>query len=496
MISRRHFLQQVGTWTTMLSMGHAAAQTASDYKALVCVFLAGGNDAYNTVLPTDSTSWSAYNAVRNQQPSPISLLQPYAAADLSKAVGSPEWLGGVLPLSGRIPSGRSVGLHPRLKRLQGLFNTERRLAVVSNVGPLIEPLSKDQYSRATGRVPKKLFSHNDQQNTWQALAPEGATLGWGGLLVDAFVPSDQNPGLFGAISVSGNAVWLAGQKVKPYQMGSGGAVVMGGGGTLFGSSAVASALKRIASNGMTGPSAVGAARAGHVLMADLGTIAQRSIDAEAHISAALQAVPATDVRVGPDTRLKYSNLYGVQTDNNLAKQLQAVARTIGARSTLGAGRQVFFVQLGGFDTHDNQNFNHADLMARLDHALAYFDETLAALGVRNMVTTFTASDFGRTFTSNGDGTDHGWGGHHFVLGGAVNGGAVYGSLPTLAPKNTSNNNFDGSADQIGNGALLPTTSVDQYAATLGKWFGLSDSQLNNVFPNLRNFSTRYLSFVG
>jgi uncharacterized protein (DUF1501 family) len=165
-----------------------------------------------------------------------------------------------------------------------------------------------------------------------------------------------------------------------------------------------------------------------------------------------------------------------------------VARTIAARGGLGMKRQVFFVNLYGFDTHDNQNKNHADLMARLDHALKYFDATLTRLVVNQQVTTFTASDFGRSFTSNGDGSDHGWGGHHLIMGGAVKGGDIYGAFPTLAAKNSHNNNFDGSPDQLTNGVLLPRVSIEQYGATLGRWFGLNDGQLGDVFPNLSNFS--------
>ena len=188
---------------------------------------------------------------------------------------------------------------------------------------------------------------------------------------------------------------------------------------------------------------------------------------------------------------------GTTAANPLAQQLQIVARMIEAAGNAGIGarRQVFFVSLGGFDSHDLQNRNHADLMARLGHAMAYFDTTLGALGLRNSVTAFTASDFGRTFTSNGDGTDHGWGAHHFVMGGAVRGGDLYGTFPVLGPKNANNNNFDASPDQLGNGALLPTTSVDQFGATLARWFGVADTDLGQVFPNLGNFSGRNLGFM-
>jgi uncharacterized protein (DUF1501 family) len=223
----------------------------------------------------------------------------------------------------------------------------------------------------------------------------------------------------------------------------------------------------------------------------------------------LVARPPSDVRFGTpaanynannDPKLQYINpTNGANTFNSLAQQLQMVARMIDAsRNTdIGARRQVFFVSMGGFDTHDQQNANHAQLMARLAHAMRYFDNALEAIGERNNVTTFTASDFGRTFTSNGDGTDHGWGAHHFVMGGAVRGGDLYGTFPVYGTKNVNNNNFDSSPDQIGNGSLLPTTSVDQLGATLGRWFGLSDGQLQDIFPNLNqwNASQRNLGFM-
>ena len=201
-----------------------------------------------------------------------------------------------------------------------------------------------------------------------------------------------------------------------------------------------------------------------------------------------------------DPKLRYDNpLTGATAANNLAQQFQVVARLIdaGLRGTSGCNRQVFFVSMGGFDTHDFQNRNQADLMARLAHAMSYFDDTLGNLNARAQVTTFTASDFGRTFTSNGDGTDHGWGSHHFVMGGAVRGGQTYGRVPLLAVKNTNNNNFDGSPDQLGNGSLLPQISVDQLGNTLGRWLGLSDAALLDIFPNLANFDpgVRNLGFL-
>ena len=385
--------------------------------------------------------------------------------------------------------------------LQTLFNTDRRLAILPNIGPLILPTNKAQYGTTAHPKPASLFSHNDQQNTWQSLGPEGTTRGWGGRMGDMLAAQNSRTA-FTAVSASGNAVWLAGQTVRQYQVSVNGAIRMGAdsNGNLYGNPNVAAALQRIAAS----------SRGSHVFEADMAAVGASSIGAETVLRDALR--PASDAAFGTptaagvgysannDVKLKYDNpLTGATAANGLAQQLQVVARMVdaGIRGATGVKRQVFFVSMGGFDSHDLQNRNNADLMARLSHALQYFDTALGNLGARNSVTTFTASDFGRTFTSNGDGTDHGWGSHHFVLGGAVRGGDLYGRFPTLALKNSNNNNFDGSPDQLGNGALLPGTSVDQLGSTLARWFGLSDVQIADVFPNLANFSVggRNLGFM-
>lgn len=305
--------------------------------------------------------------------------------------------------------------------------------------------------------------------------------------------------VFTAVSASGSAVWLSGTQVRQYQVSTNGAIRMGvdSGGRVYGSTSVGTAMKRIVAR--TG--------AAHVFERDLAAVAQRSLDAEAALASALK--PASDPLFGTpptsgnynastDPRLMYANpLTGANAANPVAQQLQLVARMIDAagNAAVGASRQVFFVSVGGFDTHDNQNRGQADLMARLAHGLSYFDTTLGLMGARSRVTAFTASDFGRTFTSNGDGTDHGWGSHHFVMGGAVDGGKLYGTFPVLGTKNANNNNFDSSPDQLGNGALLPSTAVDQMGATLGRWFGANESQLQDVFPNLTQFASSKLGFM-
>jgi uncharacterized protein (DUF1501 family) len=507
--SRRLFLRHAGALSTTLgsavaplalnlsAMGSAAAQSASDYKALVCIFLFGGNDSINMVLPTDTDSWTNYTTVRNQAPDSIALLAPGAAANAGAAAGSPARLGGVLPINPARSQGRTFALHPMMGTLQTMFNTDKRLAILPNVGPLIVPTTKVQYNARSVSLPVSLYSHNDQQNTWQSFRPEGATQGWGGLMGD-LLAAQNGRSVFTAISTSGNNVWLSGQTVRQYQVGANGAIRMGtnSANQIFGSASVGTAMKSI----------VTATRGGHVFESDLAAISARSIDAEEALRSVLKAAdnPLFGTTTGStynannDPKLQYDHpLNGNKAFNSLAQQLQVVARMIDASAASGvsAKRQVFFVSLGGFDTHDAQNRSHADLYARLAHAMRYFDTTLAGMGALNKVTTFTASDFGRTFTSNGDGTDHGWGAHHFVMGGAVKGGDLYGNFPTLGAKNANNNNFDSSADQLGNGALLPTTSVDQLGATLAKWFGISDADALTVFPHLASFTTRDLGFM-
>ena len=508
--SRRLFMRQAGAMSAvgaaaapialnLAAMGSAAAQSATDYKALVCIFLFGGNDSLNMVMPTDTASWANYSTVRNQAPESIALLAPGSAPNPNANAGSPARLGGVLPLTPANSQGRSFALHPAMGALQSMFNTDKRLAILPNVGTLVMPTSKSQYALSSHPKPQSLFSHNDQQNTWQSFRPEGATVGWGGRLGD-LLGSMNGRAVFTSIAAGGNAVWLSGQTVQQYQVSANGAIRMGtdSNGRIFGSNEVGAAMQRIVAN----------TRGGHMFEGDLAAVAQKSIDAELTLRTALKpasdalfGTPATSYNPNTDPKLMYDAPLnpGTKAFNSLAEQLQVVARMIDASAATGivARRQVFFVSMGGFDSHDNENRNNADLMAKLAHAMGYFDTTLAAMGAQSKVTAFTASDFGRTFTSNGDGTDHGWGAHHFVMGGAVKGGELYGNFPVLGAKNANDNNFDSSPNQIGNGSLIPETSVDQLGATLARWFGVSDSDALTVFPNLANFdvSKRNLGFM-
>ncbi|MBB5746997.1 DUF1501 domain-containing protein [Brevundimonas variabilis] len=485
----------------LAAAGSAAGQSAPDYRALVCIFMFGGNDSHNMVLATDADSYGRYYAARNTGSSPIALLPPGTAPIPVGAVssytgrtalnGSPEHLGGILPIVPRtpqpIPAGtnattRTFGLHPSLGPLKTLFDAGR-LSVVANVGTLVRPITKAQFQGRTAAFPANLFSHNDQQSTWQAGASEGASVGWGGRLGDLITGMNGTNSLFTAISTAGNAVFLSGQNVIQYQVTTGAqpaVVINGTGSTLFGSS-VAPSRVRDTIQDQTSDS---------LFAADYGTVVNRSIAASSNLNvlfgtAAAAAVPAPTPFVNP--------VNGATEGNSLANQLATVARMIAVSSSLGLKRQVFFVSIGGWDSHDVQNAAQGANLARVAHAMAYFDTVMGNVGGLNMrqnVTTFTASDFSRTFTTNGDGTDHAWGGHHFVMGGSVKGGDIYGQYPTLGVDLGTFRN----PDMAGN-ALVPTTSVDQYAATMGRWLGASESGLDTIFPNLKNFPTRDLGFM-
>ena len=468
--TRRAFLQRAAqlslagtalpTALNLAALGEAAAAnapSANDYKALVCVFLYGGNDYANTVVTYDPASYAQYAKIRGgngDDGGGIAL----AHADLERTA-----LHAAVPL----PGGRQYALHPAMVGLADLFNTGQ-LAVQLNVGPLVVPLTRAQYAnqdRKTYPLPPKLFSHNDQQSIWQSSSPEGSTVGWGGHLGDIALRSNSQS-LFTCMSVTGNAVFLSGDSALQYQVSTGGAVRLrvASDAAVYGSKAVKNLLAEMISE----PSA-------HPMENEYVRVMQRSRDAEVHVAAALassQPGGATPLATEFPAR------------NPLADQLKMVARLIQGRSVLGAKRQVFMVSLGGFDLHDNLIEQQPVLLGRVSEALSAFYRATVELGVASNVTTFTASDFGRTLTSNGNGSDHGWGNHHFVMGGAVKGQRFYGSAPPVSVGNTN-----AAQDQwhVGQGRLLPSTSVDQYAATLARWFGVAPQDMHGILPNLHKF---------
>jgi uncharacterized protein (DUF1501 family) len=449
--SRRAFLQR-GTvlslaagatpWAmTLAAMGEAAAATADDYKALVCVFLYGGNDYANTLVPYDQASYDLYKGFRSN-----------IAIDRASLSGT------VLSPTGALPNGRQFALAPGLAPLLPIFDASK-MSVILNVGTLIQPTTKAQYTGLSVKLPPKLFSHNDQQSFWQASSSEGASSGWGGRMGDLYASGNGNS-TFTCVNVSGNAVYLTGKSAVQYQVTSSGSVPVNGiKSSLYGSSACSTALKNL----LIAPST-------QLFESEYARIAKRSIDANDVLTAAL------------DT----TTLITTFPDNDLANQLTLVARMISARQALGAKRQVFMVSLGGFDTHSALTATHPALMTTLGSAMAAFYQATVDLGVADSVTTFTGTDFGRTLLSNNEGSDHGWGGMQFVLGGAVKGKSFVGSAPALA---------NNGADDVGQGRLLPTTSVDQLGATLATWFGVSATDQASVLPNLGNYSLKNLGFM-
>jgi uncharacterized protein (DUF1501 family) len=449
-LQRREFLRRASAlgiagsaapWALSLAgIGEAAAATApGDYKALVCLFMYGGNDYGNTLVPYDDASHAAYATIRQALTTPRDQL---AATALSPIVG-----------------GRQMALAPQMGKLKGLFDAGK-LAVQLNVGTLVQPTTLAQYKAQSVPLPPKLFSHNDQQSVWQASSPEGAITGWGGRMGDLFL-SGNGTSTFTCINVSGNAVFMSGQQAVQYQVSSGGAVAINAvTKPLFGSQACADALRGLITTDRS-----------HWMEAELNRVVKRSVDAQATVGTALAGLPA------------FATPF--DTTSSLSNQLQMVAKLIAARSSLGASRQVFFVSIGGFDLHDFLVAQHPGLLTSINDALASFYATTVELGVANQVTTFTASDFGRTLTSNGDGSDHGWGSHHFVLGGAVKGGRYFGALPSVSVNGP---------DDVGQGRLLPTTSVDQLAATMATWMGVSATDLPRVLPQIGNYSARDLGY--
>jgi uncharacterized protein (DUF1501 family) len=428
----------------LAAIGEAAAAGATDYKALVCVFLYGGNDYANTLVPYDAPNYSAYQGQR-------------AAIALAR-----DALAGTLLNPGvALAAGRQYALAPELAPLVPIFDAGQ-MAVLLNIGTLVQPTTKLEYTNKAVPLPPKLFSHNDQQSVWQSSSPEGSISGWGGRIGDLLAAGNGNA-TFTCVSAAGNAVYLAGKSAVQYQVTSNGSVPLAAlKAPLFGSQACSDALRAM----VTAPRT-------HLFEAEHTRVMTRSIDADGQLSAALAGgTPLTTP---------------FPAGNSLASQLQMVARMIAVRGTLGAKRQVFFVSLGGFDTHDGIATDHPALMAAVGPALAAFHAATVELGVAGSVTSFTASDFGRTLTTDGDGSDHGWGSMHFVLGGAVRGRSFYGTAPVVA---------NNGPDDVGQGRLLPSMAVDQFGATLASWFGVSDGALATVLPNIGNYSLRNLGFLG
>lgn len=445
--NRRTFIRQAacaalgttGLLNTIFDLRKLSAATgpASDYKALVCLFLYGGNDANNVIIPHDANGYASYSAARG------ALAIPQAS---------------VLPLT--LSGGRDFGFHPNLPELQALFN-QGKLGLVSNVGTLVAPITRAQYLSGGAAVPPQLFSHSDQSVQWQTSWPDQpARTGWGGRAADLLQSLNPNSRVSLTISIAGTNTFEVGNTVIPYQITPSGTIALAG----FNGSTNANIRLQAFKDLLAQPH--------HNLFEQAyADTVSRSIADNDFITTALNGVPALTT-VFPNT--------------SLGQQLSMVAKMIGARTNLSMQRQIFFVSVGGYDTHGDQLAAQANLLTELSQGLKAFYDATVEMGLAQSVTTFTASDFGRTYPTNGGGSDHGWGSHQFVMGGSVLGGDLYGTFPTLAVNGP---------DDTGQGRWIPTTSVDEFSATMATWFGLASSDLSTVFPNIGRFAHPNLGFL-
>jgi uncharacterized protein (DUF1501 family) len=457
-------------------LGPADAADVSGYKALVVLFLFGGNDSHNTIVPITPGEYNAYAAARGG---------PAEANGLALPQGS------LLPLAGG-----QFGFHPAMTGLASLYNVDQRLAVVANAGVLLAPTTLAQYRARSVPLPPALFSHSDMQSHWQTLRPDQpADTGWGGRMADVFrFGSSGNVPV--SIGLGGGGIFLKGDQVFSYQASP----MRYRNGALDNTFRLARPPRADIYWNWTGsnPQALFEANAraprANLLEEQYATVTESAIDMGQFISGAVY----DEATVNGSTTYSLRNpVPGAwPSGNRLAAQLHTVAAMIAARQALGVTRQIFFVSLGGFDNHgdqfgrvagtDNKTLlagKHYDLVRAMDQALRVFYDATVAMGVASNVTTMTVSDFGRTLKSNGQGSDHGWGGHYLVMGGAVRGGRIVGDMPAAAL---------GTATDVGEGRLLPAIAGDTYAATCAQWLGATPGELDAIFPNLNRFPTRTL----
>lgn len=445
MINRRQFLShscQLGVasatlGSSLLQLGlarQASAQSSDDYKALVCILLAGGNDSYNMLIPNDPETYAAYASIRSDLALPQESLLALPTTDAS---------------------GRQFGLHPGMSGLQNLFSSGDA-CLLSSVGTLLAPLEESQLQDPATKLPLGLFSHSDQIQQWQtAVSDERIAQGWGGRIADIFEQGSPSNGISMNVSLAGNNIFQSGNLTTPYAISP-----VGNG---------APALNGYDDPGQRGEFTRSAIDA--LLSAPQDNIFRGEYGQRLGLAIESQAVFVEALESSGELPAEFS-------EAPFSQVMRQIARVINAREALGVSRQTFFVTIGGWDHHDDVIDNQAMMLPGLDLGLAEFQAAMSTLGIADLVTTFTTSDFGRTLTSNGKGSDHGWSGHHIVMGGAVNGGQFFGEYPDL---------YDGNPLDVGRGIYAPTTSVDEYFAELALWFGVSGGDLSTVLPNIGSF---------
>ena len=451
-ISRRKFLGQASCtaigvstlYNSLLNLKALNAATAAnssilggDYKALVCIFLSGGNDSFNMLVPRSNAEYNTYATTRSN-------------------LAIPQ--GDLLPINVNGGDGNQYGLHPSMPEVQSLFNNNK-LSFVSNVGTLIESVTKNSIYDQTAKLPLGLFSHSDQIQQWQTAIPhERSAKGWGGKIADLIRDMNTNQRISMNISLSGTNVFQTGNETVEYTIDPyDGSIGIYGYRpdnmydqfNLMRTQAIDNMLDHEYQD---------------IFRKTYADVIRGSRDAQLEFQAALDEITP------------FSTTF---SDNYISQSFQMIARTIGARDTLGVQRQIFFIDYGGWDHHDEVIQSQADMLRVLSIALGEFNTVLEEMNLTDCVTTFSISEFGRTLTSNGNGTDHGWGGNVMVMGGSqVNGRRMFGQYPDLQ--------LEGELE-VGGGVFIPTTAADQYFSELAIWFGVDRGELTTIFPNLENF---------
>ncbi len=419
--------------TNAAAIANSMTMMGGDYKALVCFMMSGGNDSFNMLVPRGTAEYNDYANIRTNQALPQNEL---------------------LAINPNTSDGKQYGLHPTMTNMQSLFENGDA-AFITNVGTLVEPVSKTQYEQGTAALPIGLYSHADQIQHWQTALPQDrSALGWGGKIADLMNEANTNENISMNISLAGNNTFQVGNSIAEYSIDpyDGSTGMLG-----YGDAWMSAQMRSAAVDSLLDAHYVDIFQKSYV------DVIKNAKNGNEQFSSALETIDAFNTQF---------------SDNDISQSFHMIAKTIAARDILGMKRQIFFVDFGGWDHHDEVLNAQNAMLDVVDNALGEFKAAMDEIDMHDCVTTFAVSEFGRTLTSNGNGTDHGWGGNVFVMGGSVKGKDIYGSYPTLQLN---------SELEIGGGVFIPTTATDAYFGELAKWYGVSNTDLPIVFPNVGNF---------